>query len=115
MEIAGELNVIGVLAKTDTSSLALLVRARVRWERCARKVRELGEVLEDKTEGGRLYRNPWAIAEEKAWQQYKVMCTEHGLTPASRSKVAHVAPSRPAPKDSSADPQHDVSAKYFGA
>lgn len=95
-EIGRELDKLGVLAKTDTGAMALLVSSRVRWERCARKVREQGEVLTDETTG-RLYRNPWAIAMEKAWQQYRAMCIECGVTPSSRARVAPVAGTKTSP------------------
>lgn len=84
-EITEQLEDLGIVAKCDRGAIALLVESRERWERCLRKVLELGDVIE--TKDGKLYRNPWAIAAEKASAQYRAMCAEFGLTPSTRASV----------------------------
>ena len=49
------------------------------------KVREMGEVLADSK--GELYRNPHAIAMEKAEVEFRRLLLEFGLTPAAATRV----------------------------
>jgi P27 family predicted phage terminase small subunit len=76
---------MGVLQKQQVEALDLLVRAKVRYLRLAATVREMGEVLADAK--GDLYRNPHAIAMEKAESEYRRMAMEFGLTPAAATRV----------------------------
>jgi len=79
------LALMGVLQKEQVEALELLVRAKVRYLRLAAKVREMGEVLSDAK--GNLYRNPHAIAMEKAEVEYRRLLLEFGLTPAAATRV----------------------------
>ena len=76
---------MGVLQKEQTDALELLVRAKVRYLRLAARVREMGEVLADAK--GDLYRNPHAIAMEKAEVEFRRLLLEFGLTPAAATRV----------------------------
>lgn len=76
---------MGVLQKEQSDALELLVRAKVRYLRLAAKVREMGEVLADAK--GDLYRNPHAIAMEKAEVEFRRLLLEFGLTPAAATRV----------------------------
>lgn len=116
-EIGRDLDRLGVLAKTDGGTLALMVVARVRWERATAKLRKEGEVLErDNPSGGATkYRNPIAIAAEKAWQQYRAMLMECGLSPASRAKIAPLVPSAGAPRTGNAAAAAGGGDPYFPA
>jgi len=84
-ELGARLAAMGVLRKEQVEALELLVRAKVRYLRLAAKVREMGEVLADAK--GELYRNPHAIAMEKAETEYRRMAMEFGLTPAAATRV----------------------------
>jgi len=79
------LSTMGVLQKHQVEALELLVRAKVRYLRLAAKVREMGEVLADAK--GELYRNPHAIAMEKAEVEFRRLLLEFGLTPAAATRV----------------------------
>ncbi|MCG3136059.1 MAG: hypothetical protein HMLKMBBP_03856 [Planctomycetes bacterium] len=76
---------MGVLLREQGDALELLVRAKVRYLRLAAKVREMGEVLADAK--GDLYRNPHAIAMEKAEVELRRLLLEFGLTPAAATRV----------------------------
>jgi P27 family predicted phage terminase small subunit len=84
-ELGARLAAMGVLQKEQVEALDLLVRAKVRYLRLAATVREMGEVLADAK--GDLYRNPHAIAMEKAESEYRRMAMEFGLTPAAATRV----------------------------
>jgi P27 family predicted phage terminase small subunit len=84
-ELGARLAAMGVLQKQQVEALDLLVRAKVRYLRLAATVREMGEVLADAK--GDLYRNPHAIAMEKAESEYRRMAMEFGLTPAAATRV----------------------------
>ena len=79
------LALMGVLHEQQVEALELLVRAKVRFLRLAAKVREMGEVLTNTK--GELYRNPHAIAMEKAEAEYRRLVMEFGLTPAAATRV----------------------------
>jgi P27 family predicted phage terminase small subunit len=83
--LGARLAAMGVLQKEQTDALELLVRAKVRYLRLAAKVREMGEVLADAK--GDLYRNPHAIAMEKAEVEFRRLLLEFGLTPAAATRV----------------------------
>jgi P27 family predicted phage terminase small subunit len=76
---------MGVLQVEQVEALELLVRAKVRYLRLAAKVREMGEVLTNAR--GELYRNPHAIAMERAEVEYRRLLLEFGLTPAAATRV----------------------------
>jgi P27 family predicted phage terminase small subunit len=99
-QLAADLEGMGVLSKVDQGALLLLVTARVRYERLVRIVRREGEVLEMK-ETGKKYRNPSALAKERAFAEYTRLCVEFGVTPSSRSRVS-IAPIAP-PRDEAQD------------
>jgi P27 family predicted phage terminase small subunit len=84
-ELGARLHAMGVLQKHQVEALELLVRAKVRYLRLAAKVREMGEVLADAK--GDLYRNPHAIAMEKAEVEFRRLLLEFGLTPAAATRV----------------------------
>jgi len=84
-ELGARLAAMGVLQKEQSEALELLVRAKVRYLRLAAKVREMGEVLADAK--GDLYRNPHAIAMEKAEVEFRRLLLEFGLTPAAATRV----------------------------
>src|SRR5262245_15772580 len=84
-ELGARLAAMGVLQKQQAEALELLVRAKVRYLRLAAKVREMGEVLADAK--GDLYRNPHAIAMEKAEVEFRRLLLEFGLTPAAATRV----------------------------
>ena len=84
-ELGARLAAMGVLQKEQVEALELLVRAKVRYLRLAAKVREMGEVLADSK--GELYRNPHAIAMEKAEVEFRRLLLEFGLTPAAATRV----------------------------
>jgi P27 family predicted phage terminase small subunit len=83
--LGARLAAMGVLQKEQAEALELLVRAKVRYLRLAAKVREMGEVLADSK--GELYRNPHAIAMEKAEVEFRRLLLEFGLTPAAATRV----------------------------
>lgn len=83
--IGQRLAAMGVLQREQGDALELLVRAKVRYLRLAAKVREMGEVLADAK--GDLYRNPHAIAMEKAEVEFRRLLLEFGLTPAAATRV----------------------------
>lgn len=83
--LGGRLAAMGVLQKEQAEALELLVRAKVRYLRLAAKVREMGEVLADGK--GELYRNPHAIAMERAEVEFRRMAMEFGITPAAATRV----------------------------
>jgi P27 family predicted phage terminase small subunit len=76
---------MGVLHEHQIEALELLVRAKVRYLRLVAKVREMGEVLTNAR--GELYRNPHAIAMEKAEVEYRRLLLEFGMTPAAATRV----------------------------
>ena len=76
---------MGLLQQEQVEALELLVRAKVRFLRLAAKVRDMGEVLTSSK--GDLYRNPHAIAMEKAEVEYRRLVIEFGLTPAAATRV----------------------------
>ena len=83
--LGARLAAMGVLQREQGDALELLVRAKVRYLRLAAKVREMGEVLADGK--GELYRNPHAIAMEKAEVEFRRLLLEFGLTPAAATRV----------------------------
>ncbi len=83
--LGARLAAMGVLQREQGDALELLVRAKVRYLRLAAKVREMGEVLADAK--GDLYRNPHAIAMEKAEVEFRRLLLEFGLTPAAATRV----------------------------
>lgn len=83
--IGERLAAMGVLQKEQVEVLELLVRTKVRYLRLAAKVRDMGEVLTNSR--GELYRNPHAIAMEKAEVEYRRLVMEFGLTPAAATRV----------------------------
>ncbi len=83
--MGARLAAMGVLQREQVEALELLVRAKVRFLRLAAKVRDMGEVLTNSK--GELYRNPHAIAMEKAEVEYRRLVTEFGLTPAAATRV----------------------------
>jgi P27 family predicted phage terminase small subunit len=85
IELGARLAAMGVLQKEQIEALELLVRAKVRYLRLAAKVREMGEVLADAK--GELYRNPHAIAMERAEVEFRRLLLEFGLTPAAATRV----------------------------
>ena len=84
-ELGARLAAMGVIQKQQIEALELLVRSKVRYLRLAAKVREMGEVLADAK--GDLYRNPHAIAMEKAEVEFRRLLLEFGLTPAAATRV----------------------------
>jgi len=84
-ELGARLVAMGVLQKEQVEALEILVRTKVRYLRLAAKVKEMGEVLADAK--GELYRNPHAIAMEKAEVEFRRMAMEFGITPAAATRV----------------------------
>ncbi len=87
--LGARLAAMGVLQKEQVEVLELLVRTKVRYLRLAAKVRDMGEVLTNAK--GELYRNPHAIAMEKAEVEYRRLVIEFGLTPAAATRVRAAA------------------------
>src|SRR6185503_12789957 len=88
-QMGRELDAMGLLAKCDSRAFELLVESYLRWKRCTKNVGALGDVIKNAEQ--ELVANPWATRAEKAWQQFRPMCTEFGITPSSRARVAPVA------------------------
>lgn len=92
--ITAELDRFGLIAQVDSFALegACVAYAHARWadRRIADAQRQLANPeLKGKKRSSLLYLlSIQNAASRKAWQQFKSFCTEFGLTPASRSKLA---------------------------
>ena len=68
---------------------AILASYCLTWEQMVEaqeKVREQGTVIY--TESGEPKRSPWVVTLEKSQQSLRLLCSEFGFSPASRSKVS---------------------------
>lgn len=94
---------MGVLAEVDGGALALLVFAECRFIAAKERLQFAGEDIP--TTNGNVVRSPAALAVDKAFEEYRAMLTEFGLTPSARTRVTTVAK-----QDTAGDP---VAAKFF--
>jgi P27 family predicted phage terminase small subunit len=74
----------GVWRPIDTDALQVYVENWVNMAEAMEKVNIMGPVIE---ENGRLIRNPWAIAYEKAFAACKPFMEQFGMTPRARQAI----------------------------
>lgn len=76
----------GLITHFDRAALAMLCEIYARWVYAERMVRVLGSVIE--TKNGNLIQNPWLGIANRAQAEYRRWCTEFGLTPVARVRLA---------------------------
>jgi len=77
---------IGLLTEIDIQSFAMLCVAYGEWINALLKMVEQGSIVKYK-ESGYVNQHPYAIRADKAFNKYKKMCREFGVTPASRTNI----------------------------
>lgn len=92
---------LGVLTEADADALLLLVDKHTRYVKLRTQLAGQDEVVTTRTGS---FRNPTAIALEKATAELRAMLAEFGLTPSSRTKVQ----ASRAGEDAPADPGEDL-------
>jgi P27 family predicted phage terminase small subunit len=94
--IGRELEMLGVVAKTDRAALAAYCQLYARWVEAEAALAEQGMIVE--AINGAKGRNPHLGIVKDALEQMRKYLIEFGLTPSSRSRL-HVAPQSKRPGD----------------
>jgi P27 family predicted phage terminase small subunit len=79
----------GVLTEVDLASFALVCQAWGRYVDVEKKLAKMSLVI--KTTNGNIIQNPLLAVANRAFDQYRAMATEFGLTPSSRSRIVVAA------------------------
>lgn len=105
--LAPELVRTGVLTKADVASFTMLCQAYGKWEYYERDTEKHGDTCfyTNKYGAENEVERPQAKLAQKAHERYKALCTEFGLTPASRPRIEVTA------ADSEADPLEALMSK----
>lgn len=108
-DMAPELVGAQVLTKMDRPTYLLLVTAAVRYRRAWEDYREHGSTAWRENKYGKyLTRSPYAVELDAAAHRFQSLCSEYGLSPAARTRVAAIKP----PEEG--DPEAAKYAEYFG-
>lgn len=84
-ELVPELERLGLLTIVDGAALAALCQAWKDYVECINVIKKYGRTFA--TESGYLMPRPEVKIAEKAFQAFKAMSVEFGLTPSSRSRL----------------------------
>lgn len=77
----------GLITQFDRASLAMLCELYARWLHAEQMLRETdGLVIE--TKQGNKIQNPWLGIANRAQSEYRRWCSEFGLTPVARARIA---------------------------
>lgn len=98
-DINGELTVTGLITNVDVYALAIACDAYSKYVKASKSIKKDGLVLEYKNSIGAVNKvaNPNVAIAQKYATQFKSFCSEFGLSPAARARLAK-------PKD---DPEDD--------
>jgi P27 family predicted phage terminase small subunit len=83
--IAPELAMLGLLARIDRSALALYCESYARWIDAISAIQQYGAVV--KSPSGYPIQSPYVGIANKAGEQVRLMLSEFGMTPSSRTRV----------------------------
>jgi P27 family predicted phage terminase small subunit len=83
--IAPELAMLGLLARIDRSALALYCESYSRWIEAISAIQQYGAVV--KSPSGYPIQSPYVGIANKAGEQVRLMLSEFGMTPSSRTRV----------------------------
>lgn len=87
--LAPGLTRIGLLTEADIGSFVMLCQSYGRWEEYERDVEKNGStyIYINKGGGENEVERPQTKLAHKAYERYKALCTEFGVTPASRTRI----------------------------
>jgi P27 family predicted phage terminase small subunit len=83
--IAPQLATLGLLARIDRAALALYCESYARWIDAVTSMQRYGVVI--KSPSGYPIQSPYVAIANKAGEQVRMMLSEFGMTPASRTRV----------------------------
>lgn len=87
-----ELHRYGMISEVDRGLLAMLCNTWARWVEAERMIAKMaatgGQGLFVKTPNGFPVQSPWVAVSNKAIETYKSLCTEFGLSPSARTRIA---------------------------
>jgi len=88
-ERAPELVKVGLLTKADVASFTMLCQAYGKWEEHERYIKKHGDTFTYTNKAGaeNEVERPQVKLAHKAYERYKALCTEFGVTPASRTRI----------------------------
>lgn len=80
---------INLITEADLESFTMLCQSYGVWVECEVTFKELGRLNNYTNKGGNEneVEHPLSKIGQKAFERYKSLCTEFGLTPASRSRI----------------------------
>ena len=87
--LSKELHALGLLALVDRGALALYCTAWGRWVEAEQALRQHGVLV--KSPNGYPMQSPYLAVANKAMEQMRLLLTEFGMSPSSRTRV-HAAP-----------------------
>lgn len=85
--ISRQLDILGLLTRIDRSALAGYCQAYGRWVKAEKEIAKSSELVKAK-DSGAIMTNPWLWVSNRAFDQWKSMLGEFGLSPSSRSRLA---------------------------
>lgn len=80
---------VGLLTEADIGSFVMLCQAYGKWEEYERDIQKNGStyIYINKGGGENEVERPQTKLAHKAYERYKSLCTEFGVTPASRTRI----------------------------
>ena len=77
---------LGLLTEVDGGAFELLCVAWAEWQEYTELVEKNGIAI--RTPNGSLQLSPAAVLKDRAYERYRRMCLEFGMTPSSRSRIS---------------------------